>query len=68
MPKYFVRGFYSDPEVEIKNAKSEPQDIIMAHADYDLRISADDMKKAYDIAMQYMPVGAKIRGIEEDIR
>ena len=63
---YSVHAFYSDPEISIKNAKNEPQDIIMANVNYNLSIKADDMKKAYDIAVQYMPVGAKITAIEED--
>lgn len=63
---YSVRAFYSDPEISIKNVKNEPQDIIVANVDYRLVIKADDMKKAYDIAIQYMPVGAKIIAIDEE--
>ena len=63
---YSVRAFYSDPEISIKNAKKEPQDIIVANVNYTLVINADDMKKAHDIAIQYMPVGATITVIEEN--
>lgn len=63
MEKFRVEAIYVDPDIQVKNAKKEPHDIVFASANYNLSIYAEDMKKAIDIANQYMPVGAMIRNI-----
>ena len=63
MEKYRIEAVYIDPDIQVKNAKKEPHEIVYASAKYLLHIYAEDMKKAIDIAHQYMPVGAEIKTV-----
>lgn len=47
---YFVRGCFKDDKI------GDP--IIYARSEYDFTIEAEDMKKAHDIALEYMPSGS----------
>ena len=53
---YFVHGRFVDKNYNNDNEKP----ITYAASNYDITIEADDMKKAYDIAMEYMPAGSEI--------
>lgn len=66
MQTYRVRAKYIDPEIQAKVVKKENTDISFVHADYSLTVNADDMKKAYDIAVQYLPINSEIEVIELD--
>lgn len=66
MQTYRVRAKYIDPEIQAKVVKKENTDISFVHADYSLTVNADDMKKAYDIAVQYLPINSEIEVIEID--
>lgn len=63
--KFIVHGEFYD-----KNLKKEDenQPIKWAKSNYDLTVKADDMKKAIDIAIQYMPAGSEIVYIENHSR
>lgn len=49
---YFVRGCFKDDKI------GEP--INYARSEYDFTIEAEDMKKAHDIALEYMPAGSVV--------
>lgn len=66
MQTYRIHAKYIDPEIQAKVVKKEPTDISFAYADYRLTVNADDMKKAYDIAVQYLPINSEIEAIECD--
>ena len=48
--------------------KNEETDIRSVRAFYNLTVKAENMKKAYDIAVQYLPVGSEIENIDLDRR
>lgn len=53
---YFVRGKFIDKNCNEENEKH----IVYADSFYNLTIEAEDMKKAHDLAMEYMPAGSAI--------
>lgn len=61
-----VSGHFIDENCNDKNKNQ----ITFASSQYNLNIEAEDMKKAYDIALEYMPAGAEIVNInlEKSIR
>ena len=66
MNRYIVRARYIDADVQEKVLKKEKTDITFATSEYRLSITAEDIKKAYDIAQQYLPVGTDITSVEYD--
>ena len=57
--EFYVHGRFIDKNYNDNDDKP----IKFANSEYDMRIEADDMKKAYDIALEYMPAGSYITEI-----